>query len=103
MPITDPRAVRFANEAIRPLAERVRDLKADIDAVGVAWFGGLSALFPNDSSVLDDRREAEGVSILTGADVTNLITQLLAIQTQLNGGGVAGVISKPCVRSTITG
>lgn len=98
MPITDPQAIRFCNEAIRPLCERVRALKADVDALGIEWFGGLSSLFPNDSSVVEDGRTAEGVSRLTGADVTNAITQFLAFQTQLNQAGVAGVISKPCVR-----
>ena len=102
MPITDQRVIRFSNESLRPLCERVRALKADIDAVGVKWFGELSALVPNDSSVLEDGRTAEGVSILTGADITNVITQLLANQTQYKQKGVAAVISKQFVRNLIT-
>lgn len=98
MSITDPLAVSFSNQSIRPLCERVRSLKSEIDAAVVDWFGGRSSLFPNDSTVLSDGRVAEGVSILTGADITGVITQLLALQTALNQSGVAAVIAKPCVR-----
>ena len=97
--ITDAEAIRFVNEVIRPTAEKMRGLKAEIDAATVAWFAGLNSAITNTADLLDDGREAEGVSRLTGADVVNLITQMMAYQTQLNAGGVASVISKPCVRT----
>ena len=98
MPISDPQAIRFTNEKVRPLCEQVRALKATIDATTVEWFATQSSLITNNSEAVADGREAEGVSRLTGADVTSVITQLLAIQTTLNAGGVAAVISKPCVQ-----
>jgi hypothetical protein len=103
MPITDPQAIKFSNEAVRVMAERFRSLKVDVDAILTQWFGGINALFPNNGTLLDDGRTVDGVSVLTGADVTNLITQLLEFQTQMNGVGVVDVISKPCVRTLITG
>lgn len=100
--ITDPQAIRFVNEVIRPMAERLRALKSDVDSASTTWFGGVNALVPNQvGEAVDDNRELEGVSRLTGADVTNLVTQLLSFQAQLNGGGVAAVVSKPCVRPAL--
>jgi len=64
------------------------------------WFGGLNSVIGNSADDnLIDGRESEGVSRLTGADVANLMTQLIAFQTQLNQAGVSDVISKPCVRT----
>lgn len=97
--ITDPQAIRFTNEVIRVKAEQVRALKAEIDSAMAAWFGGINSLIPNSAEeALDDGRESEGVSRLTGADINALVTQLAGIQTALNAAGVADVISKPCVR-----
>jgi hypothetical protein len=95
----DARVIAYLNNDIRPLSQEVRALKARIDAAAIKWFGELSPLVVNDAKTIDDGRAAEGVSQLTGADVTNLVTQLLAIQAVLNGAGVAAVIQKPCVKS----
>lgn len=98
--ITSAEAIRYVNEVIRPTAETLRALKAEIDAATVTWFGGLNAVIGSSSGdTLQDGREAEGVSRLTGADITNLVVQMLAYQTACNAGGVADVISKPCVRT----
>jgi len=99
-PITDPRAVKFSNEAIRPLSERVRDLKSDIDAATTKWFSEIAALVPSDAAdILEDGRTANGDSILSGADITSMMTVLLGIQANLDAAGVAGVVSKPTVRT----
>lgn len=97
--IVNPQVINYTNAVIRPLAEQMRSLKARTDAALVTWYAEISDNCPNDSSALADGREAEGVSRLTGADITNLVTQLAAYQTALNVAGVAAVISKPCVRS----
>lgn len=96
--ITSAEAVRFSDEEIRPLAEKLRNLKVEVDAAIVDWFNGVNALFPNDTSTLIDGRADRGDTVLTGADINNLVTQLLAYQSQLNQAGVADVIAKPCVR-----
>lgn len=100
MAITNPEAIKFTDEQIRPLAESVRALKVRIDAATVKWFAGMNVLVGSKSEdTIDDKREADGVSRLTSADVVAVMTQLLAIQAALNQGGVAGVIEKPCVRA----
>jgi hypothetical protein len=98
--VSNAEAIRFVNEQIRPLAESVRALKARIDAATVKWFGGINTTIGTSADdAIADGREAEGVSRLTAADVTGLMTQLLAIQATLDGAGVAGVVEKPCVRT----
>jgi hypothetical protein len=96
--ITNPEAILFSNEVIRPLAEKMRGLKAEIDAATVQWFGGLDAVITGGDT-LQDGREDEGVSRLTGSDIVNLITQMITYQTQLDQAGVDNIVQKPCVRT----
>lgn len=95
MAITNPEAVRFVSEVVRPLSEKTRALKAEIDAATTQWFGGMNAKFPNDSSVVEDGREAEGVSRLTGADVNGVMGNLIAASSAVN----PEIIAKPTVRA----
>lgn len=94
MAITDPEAVRFVNEQVRPLCEKARAMVAEILALQTVWFGGLNASFPNDATALDDGREAQGVSRLTGAQINSAVGILLA----MSGASNAEIIAKPCVR-----
>lgn len=94
MAITDPEAIRFVNEQVRPLCEKARAMAAEIGAMQTLWFGGLDAQFPNDATALDDGREAQGVSRLTGAQIQLAVGVLIAMLGQVN----ADVIAKPCVR-----
>lgn len=96
--ITDPQAIRFVNEVIRPLSEQLRALRANIDSATFAWNGGISALIPNDANELvDDGRENEGVSRLTGADIRAVVAAMAGVRT----AGTDAQISKPCVRALV--
>lgn len=98
--ITDAEAIRFVNEQIRPMAERLRDLNALMDYARGLWIGGeLMAHFANDADTVEDGREAEGVSRLTAKDVSDLVGQLATILTQFEETGVMDIIRKPCVRT----
>lgn len=99
--ITDPRAIKFVDEIIRPLAEAHRDLKVQEDAALVQWFGIIDTLIPNDASPVDDGRAAEGVSRLVGSDCVNMISQMVLHKAQLEQVGVPNIISKPCVRNVL--
>ncbi len=95
----DKEAVKFVNEQIRPMAERLRALKVEIDAMTTTWHSGIGALMMADlSGQIQDGRESEGVSRLTANDVVGLMATVEAIQTTLGETGRAAVISKPCVR-----
>lgn len=93
--INDPQAVRFCNEVVRPMCELARAFVARTQSHTTEWFSGINALFPNDSSPVDDGRETEGVSRLTGADVNSVMGILIAMAAESN----SEIISKPCVRS----
>lgn len=97
--IINPECIRYTNEVVRPLAESVRALKARVDSALTTYNAGVGTIFyDNTSGTIQDGREAEGVSRLTGNDILLLVTQLQTFQSQINGAGVEGVISKPCVR-----
>lgn len=103
MAIDNTEAIRFANKVIRPLAEKVRDLNVLCENALAVWYGGMNAVFPNDTSAVADGREAEGVSRLTGADVNSFVGQLATFAAQLDGAGVSDVVIKPCVRNLSVG
>lgn len=94
--ITDQRAVKFTNEVVRPLSEDIRNLVARIEAAKISWFAGTNVLFPNRiDAALDDGRDGEGVSRLTGADVNSF----MAIAINMQAASNAEIISKPTVRA----
>jgi len=99
MDITNPQAIKFVNECVRPLCEAVRDLKVKGDSAILQWEAQIQSVIPDDSSVLQDGRASEGISILTGQDITAVMTLLHGLQTALESNPLnAAIISKPCVR-----
>ena len=93
--ITNPEAIAFANEQLRPICELARALKARVDEASVRWYGGVNTEFPNDSSPVADGRTAEGISRLTGEDVNNALSVLIGMcGTPYD----AEIVEKPCVR-----
>lgn len=98
--ITNEEAIRYVNEQVRPIAERMRSLKIEIDAALVDWNAGLDTLIGSSAANnLLDGREDEGVSRLTAADITALGVEMITYQAQLEVAGVAETVSKPCVRT----
>ena len=97
--VTDPNAIKFVNEQVRPLAEKLRALMVEITATETDWFAGINTKFPNDVSAVDDHREGEGVSRLTGQDINSLMSVAIGMR---NAGNVQ-IIAKPCVRALSVG
>lgn len=97
--ITNPTAIAFSNEVIRPLSEVLRAFKARTDDALIAWFAGLNTIIGSSvDDTIEDGRDNEGVNKLTGDDVTAIMSILSGIQSDLNQVGVAARIAKPCVR-----
>lgn len=92
--ITDPQSIRFVNEQIRPLAEKLRALITKITSAETDWFAGLNAKFPNDTTAVTDNRDGEGVSRLTGADINSIMSVAIAMRN----AGNTQIVAKPCVR-----
>lgn len=97
MAITNLEAIRFVNEQVRPLCEKVRALVAEISAAEPLWYGGINGMFPNDDSAVEDGRDGEGVSRLTGQHINSAMSVLLAMKAASN----SEIIAKPCVRPLI--
>lgn len=105
MPITDPRAIKYANEVLRPLAEKLRDVNEDIARAEQHWTDEVGALCPNTSDVLEDGRDAEGVSRLTGAEINSLRAVFVQMKNLRAGSAVTTLanvdtrIGRACVRT----
>jgi len=102
MPITDPRAVTFSNDYVRPVAEALRDLNAAMRDMDKRWNDGtIAGIFTGANLTLKLRDGGRGRSVLTGADVTNLQSQVQGLIALFDGPGVLDVIQKPVVRPLI--
>ena len=95
--ITDPEAIRFVNEYIRPMAEQIRYMTARGQDFALKW-QDLAADFPDlDTDILQDGRENQGVSRLNGQDINAMAQVILSLLTVMDEPTQA-VVSKPCVR-----
>jgi len=93
MSITDPEVIKFSNESVRPLCEKIRALKAEILSLQTQWYSGVNLKVPNTSEILDDGRNArEGVSIITGANINSALSVFITIASSINDE----IISIPC-------
>jgi hypothetical protein len=97
MAITDAEAIKFTNDYIRPMCENLRYMTAR----GADWskkWAELSSKFPDSNSeAVEDGREAEGISRLTGADINAVATVFASLLTIMDANAQAAV-TKPCVR-----
>ncbi len=99
--ITDSRVVKFSNEEVQPIAERMRDMQHKLTAIKLKWDTEVSSVLSgNDSAdVLIDGRASQGVSVLTKNDIVGILVRVNDMLTLFNASGVMDVITKPCVRS----
>ena len=98
MAITDPQAIKFVNEYIRPMCENVRYMGARGSDFANKW-DQIGILFPNDAAeIVEDGREGQGVSRLTGADINAVAGVFTLLLSEISGATAQAVISKPCVR-----
>jgi hypothetical protein len=99
MAINDSMVTRYVNETTRPLAEAFRDLYFKCKDAKLAWDGSISALCPVDGGDVEDGRDSEGVSRLTGNDVVGMQVRIADFITAMEQVGVLDVVRKPCVRN----
>lgn len=97
--ITNPDVIAYVNRVVRPIADRMIGLNATIDIEAATWFATISpAVAANaDVDLIADGSDLDGRTQLTKADLVNFVTQMLAFQTQMDGGGVFDVVNKPHV------
>ena len=98
MAITDPEAIKFVNEYIRPMCENVRYMGARGTDFANKW-AQVATLFPDSAAeAIEDGREGQGVSRLTGADINAVAGVFTLLLSEISGATAQAVISKPCVR-----
>lgn len=99
MAITDTTAIKFVNEQIRPKAETMRNLYYLCLDTKTAWENGMSTIIVDDENEdIEDGREDEGVSRLTGADIHLFIDEIDDFITLIEKQDTLINVSKPCVR-----
>lgn len=91
--ITDPVALKFVDEVLRPLAELVRDINHKISNAEMAWFNGVNAVLTGSNTV--ENRVDDGCPILTGTECTNMVAALMAVRdASTESGGREALIQK---------
>lgn len=96
--ITNPTAIRFANERIRVAADKLAQVDNLANAIINEWNaqGGV-ALIPNTADVLVDGASINGVDgaggdgrqVITGAKCNNIINRLIALRNTAANSGLA--------------
>ncbi len=75
MAITDPAAIKFCNEEVRVLADRMMQLYYHtVIALDDFTSKGLGSLIPNDSTVVVDGAATDGRTQITGFDVNVVLS-----------------------------
>jgi hypothetical protein len=98
--ITDPQVIKFVNEAIRPISELLEKLDITAGSIIDRYWAQISELITanQNEDLIDDGREAEGISRLTKADLINTLSLLELIINAFDATGRRDVIRKPTVR-----
>lgn len=77
-PITDPTAIRFANERIRPMADQLLRAYYQSKLLINDWNAqGMAQRIPNREDLIMDGHDRDGRSPITGAQATNIIVRAM--------------------------
>ena len=91
---------RFIQEAVRPVAESIRDLDADMTDMDSTYSSIIVPILSNalDRDLIIDNRVSEGVQPLTVGDVRKFVILVKDFDTILARLGQRDVVRKPIVR-----
>lgn len=82
--ITDPQAVRYCNEVIRPLADKATEYYYKAVAALNEWnANSLGTLITDTADTIIDGSATDGRTPITGAHVNNLVDHVQAMVTDL--------------------
>lgn len=98
--VTNPLAVKFANEQVRRIADTYGRTLFDTDKVLALWRAhGLAELIPNDDSLIADGAGSDGRRAITGADLHGMIGLLQTVEGLgiANGGASKALILRIAV------
>lgn len=97
MPITNAQAVKFSNEAIRPLAETLANAYYEAKQVIQSYYADPSlgeAYTTGIAETVADGSDVDGRPLVTGNDALGLITQAsnFVATMEANGGAALNVL-----------
>lgn len=97
--ITDPVAITFCNEQLRPLAERLRDSHATLTELKGIWLDGMGDYFTDSAAdmIIDDRQTG-GVEQISCATIDTVVSAASAALAALDAAGVMAAVRTACVR-----
>lgn len=101
MPVTNPLAIKFSNEDVRPHAENAVRLYYAAKSILDFWnTNGGSTVFPAGAGRVEDGAAADGRTPITSDDVLAFITSLNTFVTNMEASNKAllGTYIKPSVR-----
>lgn len=94
--ITNPEAIAFSQDYLRPMAEMLRWFNSSGNEMVAQWNGGTNTLFPNDASpILDQNGTAHPY---TGANANTIIERVVALNAILNQPFFMDGVLPACVR-----
>ena len=80
--ITDPAAVAFANQKVRPMADAMAQNYATCKAIVNEWNAtSMSAKITNTTDIITDGSAQDGRNQITGAQATSIITRAQEVIT----------------------
>lgn len=103
--ITNPEAIAFCNDFIRPYCEQLRDLQALVDAMKNKWEANsnqIAGMFGNNADTVEDGREEEGISRLTALQVSQAYGELVKLSTGGSASINTQIVQYPCVRQLLS-
>lgn len=85
--ITDPGAILFCNEVVRPLADEVAQIYSSIQLFASLWAAkGMTTLIPNDPTAnIIDGATTDGRTPITGEDVNTMLALASTLITMATG------------------
>lgn len=98
MPVTDPTAVRFSNELIRPFARRMYELYMQARELTERWYAAnMGAMFPINAGTVQDGAESDGRVPITANDVLLVVTRAseLVADMTANNNAKLNTVAKP--------
>lgn len=100
MAVTDPEAVRFANERIRPAADKLAQAYYFARLVRNEWYANnMGAILPVGGGTIEDGSEGDGRHTLVADDAILLINRLedLINDYEASGNAKLNTVLKPAV------
>lgn len=102
MPNSNPQAIAFSNSKIRPMADLLYSAYLTAKSVVEQWNAqSVSAVIPNDSTVIADGAATDGRAQITDAQATAIITRCQELINWMEQGLVASPFTGTATLATL--